>query len=164
MKAILVSALICVAGYQSISLTIDHFAAPGSDTTQARQQSDSQQPSQQQIDALLAGADPTDLFEPTAAGPTPPCFRGELEMAADVAPQLSGYPYVSLRVDQYNYIRVLSFDGFYLVQHPHQSVSATERWEVPKAAEDKLNAVSDRMENCKQRTLYLSSIQRENAA
>lgn len=161
-KSVLLATAICAAGFKSIGTLFDSFISPDSQETLAAQrdrQTDSQD--QQQIDALLKGADPSEIFEPTAAGGQhviSECASGELELAEGLKPEMDGHTYVSVRLNQHTYIRVIPFDHTYLVQQPYQSVSASEQAKIPDDAMQQLNQVLTDAGRCEQRTLYLSSV------
>ncbi|GGB86023.1 hypothetical protein GCM10011352_09880 [Marinobacterium zhoushanense] len=161
-KSVILGTAICIAGFKSVSSLFDTFAPSHGEKTIAFQQDQpTEPPYQQQIDAILQGADPSEIFEPTAAGgprPSSECASGELELAEGLKPEMNGHTYVSVRVDRMTYIRVLPFDHTFLVQRPYQSVSATEQGEIPDDAAQLLSQAETNASRCQQRTLYLSSV------
>ncbi|KEA61697.1 hypothetical protein ADIMK_4154 [Marinobacterium lacunae] len=159
-KKVVLGAVICVGGFKSISTLIDAITPQNTQENIAViQNARDTGVSQDQLDAILQGADPTEVFAPTAAGNTPlPCTRGEIELADGVNPEMQGHEFVSTQINDRTYIKVMPFERRFLVQRSYQSVSATEYAQIPTNAERQLQDAIAKVDNCEHRTLYLSSV------
>lgn len=109
---------------------------------------------------LLSGADPTDLFEPTAAGQPLEalCFSGQLEVASANHSSLDGAHFVSQKLEGETYIALLTLPPVYLHQDEHQAVSATHLKSLPSELYTQMGQIIRQKDRCSERSLYLSRI------
>lgn len=109
---------------------------------------------------LLSGADPTNLFEPTAAGKPhePLCFSGQLEVASENHSSLDGAHFVSRKFEGHTYIALLTNPPVYLHQDEHQAVSATHLDSLPGELYPQMGQIVNQKESCTERSLYISRI------
>ncbi|SEF62507.1 hypothetical protein [Marinobacterium lutimaris] len=111
-----------------------------------------------QFNQLMAGADPSDLFEATAAGGARDCLHGRIQMSDGNHSALNGRLYVAHRSSDITYIQTLEPSDTYLVQGPLQAVTANRQTEIPDAAKQALQRDIQHIERCTERSFYLSSI------
>lgn len=142
------------------STLIDFISDSSSVEPQAEFASESSESEEELLKQLLAGADPTDLFEPTAAGRpvAPACFSGELEIDDSNLTSLNGARFVSQDFQGDTYITLLTLPPVYLHQTEHQAVSATRVEELPDGLYPQVGQVLNQKETCAERSLYLSRI------
>lgn len=115
---------------------------------------------QSEIAQILAGADPTDVFEPTAAGRmlTPECFSGQIETANQQLSSLNGTRFISRNFQGETYITLMTLPPVYLLQDEHQAVSATRIDNLPPELRAEMGVFSSKSSSCPERSLYLSKI------
>ena len=110
--------------------------------------------------AIISGADPTDLLAPTASGHLHkgPCNAGLI--AGDIdSNEYSKVAYASIKQGGVTYIQVSRYMPTYLTQQSYQTVSATEINTPPVEVKRALEQRISNPEKCVQEALYLSSIQ-----
>ncbi len=110
--------------------------------------------------AIISGADPTDLLAPTASGHlhSGPCNAGLI--AGDIdSNEYSKVAYASIKQDGVTYIQISRYMPTYLTQQSYQTVSATEISTPPAEIKVALEQRISNPEKCNQEGLYLASIQ-----
>ncbi len=110
--------------------------------------------------AIISGADPTDLLAPTASGHLHrgPCNAGLI--AGDIdSNEYSKVAYASIKQGGVTYIQISRYMPTYLTQQSYQTVSATEISTPPVEIKLALEQRISNPEKCNQEGLYLSSIQ-----
>jgi len=167
-RNILIGAVICLVGIEAFGYLVDSVKAsvgvsfaPG---LQQRYNNNIQDPasSQAQLDAVRNGADPSEVYAPTAAGASAEestyCRQGKIETPAGVKPSLDGLSYISIELNDLTYIKVMSLSHDYLFQNSYQTVTANPLSTLPKDAEVQLAEALSAPHNCEQWPLYLSAI------
>ncbi|TCK02673.1 hypothetical protein [Marinobacterium mangrovicola] len=161
-RTILTTTGISVAAFYGLSALIDGIApSPYGNTTTAEADDPEPDPEfSQQIERLMDGADPSDIFEPTAAGspPVQGCLYGWIEMPDEQESGLDGLFYVARRSDNLTYILPLPGNHNYLVQHPFQSVTANRLENIPATIKTALQEDLQRLSQCQQRNYFFSAI------
>ena len=117
--------------------------------------------SQAQRDAILQGADPSDILEQTAAGDSSDdrdnaCRFGKI-VGQQQAEKLHGSFYVALREGNATYIQVSPLLPVYLKQAPHQSTSAS-LFTPDQAVKTTLSQLFEQRERCITSDLYLQTL------
>lgn len=113
----------------------------------------------EQVASIIAGADPTDIFDPAAVGRDRNITCGAGYIAGDMdANKFSKISYASLDVGKLTYIQVSRFSPSYLVQERFQVVSAKQVDSVPSAIKQQLEAIMQDSASCYQNDLYLSKV------
>ncbi|WP_173507697.1 hypothetical protein [Marinobacterium sp. xm-d-564] len=117
--------------------------------------------------AILAGADPTQLFESTGAGGAKDlpqaqvsCSTGTLEIEDPAWTDLNGTAYVSTLVDSERYFQTLTLPPTFFVQDSHRRVTATVIDKLPNTA---LKAMEDQLAElnlCETKSTYLARLSR----
>ena len=112
-----------------------------------------------QIASIIAGADPTDVFAPTAIGQplNVTCGAGFISGDMDTN-KFSKISYASLDIGKLTYIQVSRFAPSYLIQERLQVVSAKQVDSVPSKVKQRLEAIMRDPTQCYQNDLYLSKI------
>ena len=138
-KGILILVVAGVIGSQAMNaLDIDYLAQSPNTPNQSSSPKKADN-SAEQIQAILAGADPTDVFEPTAAGKKINYLCDTGFIAGDLdANKFSKISYASVDAGDLTYIQISHYSPSYLVQEKYQTVSATEVSEVPQDVKRRL--------------------------
>lgn len=156
-KTLLVVSAAAYAGFSGISHMLDQLGPATPEASLTTTSDDAQN-----LAKLLAGADPTDLFEPSAAGQpasSAPCFTGRLEIDSTAHAHLAGASFISQSVDKKVFITVLTLPPVHLYQNEHQAVTATHLATLPEAILPQMQQTLARRSHCQQRSLYLSRIE-----
>ncbi|TCK02672.1 hypothetical protein [Marinobacterium mangrovicola] len=159
-KNLLITAVISTAGFYILDsmlndLSPEFSASSESASTEKTSQSDELE---DQLEQLIAGADPSDIFEPTAAGGYQDCLHGRIQMPEDNRTLLHDRLYLAHRSNGMTYIQTLEPSDTYLVQGPLQAVTATQHSAIPAHAKLALQRDFNQLEKCKERSFYLYSI------
>lgn len=120
--------------------------------------------SDKEVEALLAGEDPTDLLEPTAAGspsdipaPKAECRTGQVVADAEIQSLDQGY-YVSFEEHNTTYIQISPWTPQYFTQDPAHPVSAKPV--LPdKEIRDQLSQFFAKRDRCIFADLYLNHLE-----
>lgn len=162
LKMLLVGGTLVYAGFSAASFIVDQIGpSTASVYTTDEASSDTAELNEQAIAQLLAGADPTDLFEPTAAGQplnTTTCFTGTLETDSAQHTHLEGARFIAKEVNDDQYITVMTLPPVHLFQNEYQAVTAQKLDRLPTEVQPKMRQVLASQEQCQQRSLYLSRI------
>ncbi len=113
-----------------------------------------------EISQILAGADPTDVFEPTAAGRmlTPSCYSGQIETENKNLSSFNGTRFISRNFEGETYIALLTLPPIYLLQDENQVVSATRIDQLPPELVPEMGQMLGQQTSCAERSLFLSRI------
>lgn len=117
---------------------------------------------QAERDAILRGADPSEILQQTAAGDEsissePTCRFGKI-VGQKQAASLHGSFYVALKKNEATYIQVSPLLPVYLKQTPHQSTSASKINPDQKVKATLLQLFEQR-EHCTASDLYLQTLE-----
>ncbi|WP_415898221.1 hypothetical protein ACMXYR_08025 [Neptuniibacter sp. QD29_5] len=159
-KGIFILAVAGVIGYQAIkALDMDYLAQSPSSPVATSNTSKSSLSDAQKVEAVLAGADPTDVFESTAAGKSLSVACDSGFIAGDINKnRFSRISYASITERGITYIQVSRYSPTYLVQEHYQAVTATEVSKVPDSIKAALQAKISNPQGCSSQDLYLSQI------
>lgn len=159
-KGIFILAVAGVIGYQAIkALDMDYLAQSPSSPSATSNATKGPLNDADRVEAVLAGADPTDVFQPTAAGKklSVACDSGYI--AGDINKnRYSKISYASITERGITYIQVSRYSPTYLVQEHYQAVTATEVSKVPDSIKAALQAKISNPYGCSSQDLYLSQI------
>lgn len=157
-KGVFILAVAGAIGYQGFkALDIDYLAqSPSAPTKHSKAIEKSEDA---KLEAIMAGADPTDVLAPTAAGKKLKyvCDSGYIAGDPD-GNRFSKINYASIKKGGVTYIQVSRYSPSYLVQEHYQTVSATEVDNLPDSIKTALQVKINNPANCENQDLYLSSI------
>lgn len=158
-KGLLVLVIAVVIGFQGMRmLDIEYLSQPSGSQASVKA---SLQDDDKLLAAMQAGADPTDILPPTAAGKAlighSGCETGMISGSIDDN-RFSKISYAALSVEGVRYIQVSRFSPSYLMQERYQHVSAVEVKDLPDSIKAQLNSNMESPAGCNQQDLYLSSI------
>lgn len=122
---------------------------------------------QAERDAILQGADPSEILEQTAAGnaaitPNEFCRFGQI-VGQQQAESLNGHYYVALRQDEITYIQVSPLVPVYLKQNAIQAVSARV-FTPDDELRQQLDHYFSKREGCTSADLFLQRLDQTTAA
>ncbi|MGB2131795.1 MAG: hypothetical protein ACPHXW_10190 [Marinobacterium sp.] len=159
-KTLLTGAVILYVGFTGTSFMIDQIGSSSAFTYPTAPPSANNTNDEDNIAKLLAGADPTDLFEPTAAGVTlrPSCFTGQLEIDSEDHLSLKGANFIGRYLDDEVFITLMTLPPMHLHQDQHQAVTATHLPALPDSVREHMTLALASQSECQARTLYLSRI------
>ncbi len=157
-RTILVLIVAGLIGYVGFELIVDVEYLSQPPATEASKAKKEGVPANQ-VAAIIAGEDPTDVLEPTAAGEkhNRPCDAGYIAGDPDKN-RYSKISYASVSLNGITYIQVSRYSPDYLIQEEYQTVSATEVDSVPADIKKMLDAGISNPTGCNQKDLYLSNI------
>ncbi len=156
-KGILVVLIAVVIGYQGMRmLDLEYLSRPGSHPKVSQVL-----PEGELEAAVKAGADPTDILPPAAAGTSlmdsARCEIGMISGSIDDN-RFSKISYASLDIEGIKYIQVSRFSPSYLMQERYQHVTAIEVKDLPDSIKAQLHSSMESPARCSQQDLHLSSI------
>ncbi|WP_415884752.1 hypothetical protein ACMXYO_08745 [Neptuniibacter sp. QD37_6] len=159
LKGIFVLFVAVLMGYQVIEvLDIEYLAQSPSKSAEAKNVKASQSDSDK-VEAVLAGVDPTDLFESAAAGEKLSLACDSGLIVGDINKnKFSKISYASITKRGVTYIQVSRYSPAYLIQEHYQAVTATEVNKVPDGIQAALQAKISNPHGCSLQDLYLSQI------
>ncbi|WP_415912167.1 hypothetical protein [Neptuniibacter sp. QD37_11] len=159
-KGIFILAVAGVIGYQAIkALDMDYLAQSPSSPSTANKAAKGPLNDADKVEAVLAGADPTDVFKPAAAGKKLSVVCDSGYIAGDINKnRYSKISYASITERGITYIQVSRYSPTYLVQEHYQAVTATEVSKVPHRIKAALKAKISNPYGCSSQDLYLSQI------
>jgi len=160
-KVFLVILIAGVIGSQAFkAIDIDYLASsPEPGVSSAAAVSIDEAIPEPEVEAILAGADPTDVMEPTASGKRQAfaCDTGYIVGDMD-SNRFSKISYAAFNQDGITYIQVSKYNPSYLVQEGYQIVSATEVDSVPDSVKQQLQEKINNPRSCNSLDLYLSNV------
>lgn len=161
-KGVLVIAIAIVIGSQAFrAIDIDYLAGSEGDQDPVVSVASILKEGQSEVEAIMEGADPTDVFEPTAAGSNSlsrlDCDSGYIVGDLD-ANRFSKISYAAIDEQGTTYIQVSRYNPAYLVQEQYQIVTATQVESIPDSIKDQLETKINNPDACNSMDLYLSSI------
>jgi hypothetical protein len=161
-KSVLFIAIVIVVGSQAFrAIDIDYLAGSESDRGAVASTASITKDSQSGVAAIIDGADPTDVLEPTAAGSSrlgrTECNAGYIIGDLD-ANRFSKLSYAAIYKQGVTYIQVSRYSPSYLVQEQYQIVTATQVESIPDSIKDQLEVKINNPDACNSMDLYLSSI------
>lgn len=162
MKGVLVIAIAIVIGSQAFrAIDIDYLAGSEGDQDAVVSVASIIKDSQSEVEAIMDGADPTDVLEPTAAGAgnlnLSDCDSGYI--VGDLnANRFSKISYAAIDEQGMTYIQVSRYNPSYLIQEKFQIVTATQVESIPDSIRDQLEVKINNPDACNSMDLYLSNI------
>ena len=161
-KGVLVIAIAIVIGSQAFrAIDIDYLAGSESGQDSVASVASIIKDGQSEVEAIMDGADPTDVLEPTAAGSSNlerlGCDSGYIVGDLD-ANRFSKISYAAIDQKGMTYIQVSRYNPSYLIQEQYQIVTATQVESIPDSIKDQLEAKISNPGACNSMDLYLSSI------
>lgn len=161
-KGVLVIAIAIVIGSQAFrAIDINYLAGSESDQDSVASVASIIKDSQSEVEAIMDGADPTDVLEPTTAGSSNlkrlDCDSGYIVGDLD-ANRFSKISYAAIDQQGMTYIQVSRYNPSYLIQEQYQIVTATQVESIPDGIKDQLEAKISNPDACNSMDLYLSSI------
>lgn len=161
-KGVLVIAIAIVIGSQAFrAIDIEYLAGSENDQDTVASVASIIKGSQTEVEAIMDGADPTDVLEPTAAGSNHldrlGCDSGYIVGDLD-ANRFSKISYAAIDQQGMTYIQVSRYSPSYLIQEQFQIVTATEVESIPDSIKDQLEEKIKNPDACNSMDLYLSNI------
>jgi hypothetical protein len=164
LKSILIVLVVSFIGTRGIMFLVDEKLALNPtnaevDTDARSVRMQAEQEADRLAEAIAAGADPTEVSAPTAAGqPNPaPCRTGRIEMPEN-SYGLDGDIYIARTIGDKTYIQVSPLTPTFLVQQDFQMVTASRLSRFPDDVTPKIREVFMMIEHCDVAPLHLASV------